>query len=28
VVDSFNRRVQVFHYYGLAAAAANGEKQP
>jgi len=21
VVDSFNRRVQVFHYYGVAATA-------
>jgi len=27
VVDSFNRRVQVFHYYGLAQAA-DGRQQP
>jgi hypothetical protein len=26
VVDSFNRRVEVFHYYGIAAA--EGRKQP
>jgi len=24
VVDSFNRRVQVFHYYGLAKQARGG----
>jgi len=27
VVDSFNRRVQVFHYYGVAQAD-DGRKQP
>ena len=26
VVDSFNRRVQIFHYYGIAQAA-EGRKQ-
>ncbi len=27
VVDSFNRRVQVFHYYGVTQTA-EGRKQP
>ena len=27
VVDSFNRRVQVFHYYGVTQAA-EGRKEP
>jgi hypothetical protein len=27
VVDSFNRRVQVFRYYGLTQSA-DGRKQP